>query len=182
MSLLESGAQVRLISPEATPKLKSLASEGKIDWVQKSYGPGDLSDSLLVIAATDDPTVNQEIYQEAKRRKVLLNVVDAPKYCTFIAPSIVRQGDITLAISTSGKSPALAYLDVIAKARQASNHPLAAYNVSGEYAMVKAAARNGWLDEERVTMEILTSIKRAGADIIVSYHAKDVARLLQQGK
>ena len=71
--------------------------------------------------------------------------------------------------------PALAYLDVIARARERFNHPLAAYNVSGEFSMVKAAAASGWLDEGRVTLELLTAIKRAGADIIISYHAKDVA-------
>ena len=74
--------------------------------------------------------------------------------------------------------PALAYLDVISKVRAMFNHPLAAYNVSGEYSMVKAAASRGWIDERRIVMEILTSIKRAGADIIVTYHAKDVARWL----
>jgi porphobilinogen synthase len=72
--------------------------------------------------------------------------------------------------------PALAYLDVIRRVRDAFDHPLAAYNVSGEYAMVKAAAQQGWLDEKRTTMEILTAIKRAGADIIITYHAKDFAR------
>ena len=77
--------------------------------------------------------------------------------------------------------PALAYLDVIARARERFDHPIAAYNVSGEYSMVKAAAGNGWLDEDRVVMEVLTAIKRAGADIIVSYHAKEVARLLNEG-
>ena len=71
--------------------------------------------------------------------------------------------------------PALAYLDVIRQARNAFNCPLAAYNVSGEYAMVKAAAKEGWLDERKVVFEILTAIKRAGADIIISYHAKDFA-------
>jgi porphobilinogen synthase len=74
--------------------------------------------------------------------------------------------------------PALAYLDVIAKARERFDVPLAAYNVSGEYAMVKAAAANGWVDERRVVLESLTSMRRAGADIIISYHAKDVARWL----
>ena len=76
--------------------------------------------------------------------------------------------------------PALPYLDILARARQAFNLPLAAYNVSGEYAMLKAAARNGWLDERRAAMEALTSIKRAGADIILTYHAKDAARWLQE--
>jgi porphobilinogen synthase len=73
--------------------------------------------------------------------------------------------------------PALSYLDIIRQTRdQFPQLPLAAYNVSGEYAMVKAAARNGWIDEERVTLEILTSIKRAGADLIITYHAKDAAQ------
>jgi porphobilinogen synthase len=74
--------------------------------------------------------------------------------------------------------PALSYLDIIGKVKQSYNLPLAAYNVSGEYSLVKAAAANGWIDEKAATLEILTSIKRAGADIIISYHAKDVAQWL----
>jgi len=74
--------------------------------------------------------------------------------------------------------PALAYLDVLSKVRAAFNHPLAAYNVSGEYSMVKAAAQNGWIDEKEVVLEILTAIKRAGADMIITYHAKEVSRWL----
>jgi len=76
--------------------------------------------------------------------------------------------------------PALAYLDVLARARQQFDLPLAAYNVSGEYAMIKAAAANGWLDEKRVVLEVLTAIKRAGADIVITYHAKDAARWLKE--
>jgi porphobilinogen synthase len=71
--------------------------------------------------------------------------------------------------------PALPYLDVIRRAKEETGFPLAAYNVSGEYAMVKAAAQNGWLDERRVTLEVLTAIRRAGADLILTYHAKDAA-------
>ena len=89
-----------------------------------------------------------------------------------IAQDIAEGADIIMV------KPALAYLDVIRRARDSFNYPLAAYNVSGEYAMVKAAARDGWLDERRVVMEILTAIKRAGADIIVTYHAKQVAMWL----
>jgi porphobilinogen synthase len=74
--------------------------------------------------------------------------------------------------------PALAYLDVISRVRAGFTHPLAAYNVSGEYSLIKAAARNGWIDEERTVTEVLTGIRRAGADIIITYHAKDVARWL----
>src|SRR5713226_4980797 len=75
--------------------------------------------------------------------------------------------------------PALAYLDVIRRVREHCNLPLAAYNVSGEFAMIKAAARNGWIDERRVTMEVLTGIRRAGADMIITYFAPDVAQWLK---
>jgi porphobilinogen synthase len=76
--------------------------------------------------------------------------------------------------------PALPYLDVIRAAKDATGFPMAAYNVSGEYAMVKAAAQNGWLDERRTTLEILTAIRRAGADQILTYHAKGAADWLAQ--
>ncbi|KKL94487.1 hypothetical protein LCGC14_1864230, partial [marine sediment metagenome] len=74
--------------------------------------------------------------------------------------------------------PALSYLDIISDVREQFDLPVAAYNVSGEFSLVKAAAKMGWVDEDRIVMEILTSIKRAGADIILTYHAKDAARLL----
>ena len=76
--------------------------------------------------------------------------------------------------------PALSYLDIISQVKQEFNMPVAAYNVSGEYSMVKAAAKLGWIDGERVMMEILTSIKRAGADMILTYHAKEAAKLLKR--
>ncbi len=89
----------------------------------------------------------------------------------------VRQGADILMVK-----PALAYLDVILRARQRFDLPLAAYNVSGEYSMVAAAGQAGWIDQRRATMEVLTAIKRAGADIIITYHALDVARWLAEGE
>lgn len=77
--------------------------------------------------------------------------------------------------------PALAYMDIIWRVKQATQVPVACYNVSGEYAMVKAAARNGWIDERRVVLETLTGFKRAGADLILTYHAKDAAAWLRAG-
>lgn len=76
--------------------------------------------------------------------------------------------------------PAMTYLDIVAKARQHINRPIAVYNVSGEYAMVKAAAQNGWIDEKRIVLESLLSMKRAGADIIITYHALDAAKWLTE--
>lgn len=77
--------------------------------------------------------------------------------------------------------PGLAYMDVVRAARENFDHPIAVYNVSGEYSMVKAAAERGWVDEKRIVYEILTGFKRAGADLILTYHAKDVARWIKEG-
>ena len=76
--------------------------------------------------------------------------------------------------------PALAYMDMIWRVKNEFGYPTAAYNVSGEYAMVKAAAANGWIDEKRVVLETLLGFKRAGADLILTYHAKDAARWLSE--
>jgi porphobilinogen synthase len=91
-----------------------------------------------------------------------------------IAADIAEGADIVMV------KPALPYLDVLARARDRYDVPFAAYNVSGEYAMLKAAVRAGWLDERRATLEALAGIKRAGADIIITYHAKEAARWLRE--
>ncbi|MDE0517537.1 MAG: porphobilinogen synthase, partial [Acidimicrobiaceae bacterium] len=91
-----------------------------------------------------------------------------------VAIDIEEQADIVMV------KPALAYLDVVRAVRDSTELPVAAYNVSGEYAMLKAAAAQGWIDEERVMMETLTGIRRAGADIVITYHAKEAARWLRQ--
>jgi hypothetical protein len=92
-----------------------------------------------------------------------------------IATDIAEGADVIII------KPALPYLDIVRRARDAHDIPLIAYNVSGEYAMVKAAAQMGWIDERRVTLEILTSIKRAGADRVITYHAKEASRLAARG-
>ena len=110
--------------------------------------------------------------QHGDRRGYQLDPPNAEQALREIEEDIEEGADIVMV------KPALAYLDVIARAREAFAHPIAAYNVSGEYAMVKAAAESEWLSERGAAMEILTAIKRAGADLIISYHAKDVARWL----
>lgn len=107
-SLLEAGACVTVISPEAAQEIQEAARRGQLEWQAREYQPGDLQGAFLGIAATNVRRVNQEIFLEAGRLGVLLNVVDDPPLCTFIAPSIVRRGQVTLAISTGGASPALA--------------------------------------------------------------------------
>jgi len=110
--------------------------------------------------------------QFGDRRGYQMDVANSREAMREIQMDIDEGADIIMV------KPALSYLDVISQAREAFSYPMAAYNVSGEYAMVKAATENEWIDGQRITMEILTSIKRAGADMIISYHAKEAARWL----
>lgn len=105
--LLRADARVTVISPQLCPRLLSLAAEGELEHLDRSYRYGDLMGASLVIAATDEPEVNQRVWQEAAALGLLINVVDDPDRCTFIAPSTVRRGPLVLAISTSGRCPAL---------------------------------------------------------------------------
>jgi porphobilinogen synthase len=106
------------------------------------------------------------------RRQYQMDPANAREALREVALDVEEGADIIMV------KPALAYLDVICRVRDAVELPIAAYNVSGEYSMVKAAGRNGWLDEKKVALEVLTAIKRAGADMILTYHAKDAARWL----
>lgn len=106
--LQSTGAQVTIVSPTVTPNLQAWAHRGDFQWQPREYQAGDMEGAFLSIAATNDRQVNHEIFQEAERLGVLINVVDGPEQCTFIAPAVVRRGQVTLAISTGGASPALA--------------------------------------------------------------------------
>lgn len=106
--LLEADAKVLIIAPEVTPVMQELAESGRVTWEQRTYRDGDLEGAAIAISATDSPEVNHQVWDEANRRGILINVVDDVPYCNFIAPALVRRGDITLAISTNGKMPALA--------------------------------------------------------------------------
>jgi precorrin-2 dehydrogenase/sirohydrochlorin ferrochelatase len=107
--LLACDGDVTLIAPDAIEPLRQLADEGSIRWEQRRYaGPEDLEGVFIVIAATADTEVNVEIFEDAERRAMLVNVVDVPPLCNFILPAIFRSGPIAIAISTAGASPALA--------------------------------------------------------------------------
>jgi len=106
------------------------------------------------------------------RRSHQMDPANAAEALREVEQDIAEGADIVLV------KPAVAYLDVIARVKDAFHYPTAAYHVSGEYAMLKAAARNGWIDEPRAMLETLTSIRRAGADIIITYYARDAARAL----
>jgi porphobilinogen synthase len=116
----------------------------------------------------------QSAPQFGDRRSYQMDPANAREALREVALDLEEGADMIMV------KPALPYLDIIQRIRERFDVPVAAYNVSGEYAMVKAAARNGWIDEQRVVLEILTGIQRAGAEIVLTYHAKDVTRWLKQ--
>jgi porphobilinogen synthase len=111
--------------------------------------------------------------QFGDRRSYQMDPANADEALREVELDIREGADIVMV------KPAMAYLDIVYRVKQKFGYPVAAYNVSGEYSMIKAAGRNGWIDEERIMMEVLFAIRRAGADMILSYFAKDVARLVR---
>ena len=107
-TLLECGAKVTVVSIDASEKLKKLSNSGLIRLKERAFQTDDLESVFLVVVATDDEDLNIKVHTAAERRRVLCNIADRPEACNFILPSIVSRGDLTIAISTSGKSPAFA--------------------------------------------------------------------------
>lgn len=107
-SLLEAGANVTVVAPHANEEIQRLASQNAIRLSARIFLPGDLEEIFLAIAATSDPEVNRLVFLESQQRGVLCNSVDDPPHCDFYFPSVVRRGDLQVAISTAGESPALA--------------------------------------------------------------------------
>lgn len=106
--LIESGARVKVVSPRLNNSIKSLGGQGDIEIEKRPFETGDLDGIFLAIAATSDKRINHQVAVESERRNILVNVVDTPSEGNFIVPSLIRQGELTIAISTGGKSPALA--------------------------------------------------------------------------
>jgi precorrin-2 dehydrogenase/sirohydrochlorin ferrochelatase len=107
-SLLRAGADVRVVAPQATERIREWAHAGKIRWAARKFRSSDFAGVFLVVAATSSPTLHSEIYRKARRRSVLCNVVDDPQNCDFYYGAVVRRGPLQIAISTGGLSPALA--------------------------------------------------------------------------
>lgn len=107
-TLLPTSLRLRVIAPKALPEIESLAAEGRIEWLPRTFDLSDLDRNFVVIAATDNPEVNATVYGECVRRGILVNSVDDPPHCDFYFGSIVRRGDLQIAISTAGESPAVA--------------------------------------------------------------------------
>ncbi|MFZ1986273.1 MAG: bifunctional precorrin-2 dehydrogenase/sirohydrochlorin ferrochelatase [Desulfatitalea sp.] len=107
-TLLDCRARVTVVSPEATEELAALARQGRIVWEQRAYRAGDQDGAFLVIGATDVEALNSRIHQDAEGAGRLCNIADQPERCNFVLPAIIQQGDLMIAVSTSGKSPAFA--------------------------------------------------------------------------
>jgi precorrin-2 dehydrogenase/sirohydrochlorin ferrochelatase len=107
-SLMEAGARVRVVAPQATPEVHSWALYTKIEWLDRRFRPDDLEGMFLVVAATSSAQLHRQIFEEATRRGVLCNIVDVPDLCDFYYPAVVQRGALQIAISTAGHSPALA--------------------------------------------------------------------------
>jgi len=107
-ALLESDALITVVAPTANPEIKQLAAEGKLRWLPREFHPHDLGGIFLAIAATSDAAVNRAVFLESQSRSILCNSVDDPPHCDFYFSAVVRRGDLQIAISTSGESPAVA--------------------------------------------------------------------------
>ncbi len=107
-SLLEAGARVKVVSPEAVDEVSIMQGEGLLQWERRGFELGDLEGCFLVIGATDNPEVNRQVFDAAERAGMLANIVDVPELCNFIVPSVMKRGDFQVAVSTGGASPVLA--------------------------------------------------------------------------
>jgi len=106
--LLSCGARVTVISPRAVSRIRAWSDAGKLVWRRRRFSPRDLEGAFLAIAATDSPSANEAVFRSCQARKVLCNSVDDPAHCDFFCPAVVRRGPLQIAISTGGRSPALA--------------------------------------------------------------------------
>ena len=155
--------------------------DGRVAGIRAALDESDLSDTAIMAYSAKYASAFYGPFREAAectpqfgdRKTYQMDPANAREALKEVALDIEEGADIVMV------KPALAYLDVIREVKDSTDLPVAAYNVSGEYSMVKAAAQNGWIDEQSVVMEILTSIKRAGADITITYHAKDAAGWLR---
>ena len=174
MALAQAEAGAEVVGP-------SDMMDGRVGYLRKALDGDGYAETLIMAYSAKFASGFYGPFREAAdsapqfgdRRGYQMDPPNAREAMREIEQDIAEGADMVMV------KPALAYLDLIRRARDRFDLPLAAYNVSGEYAMVKAAARNGWIDEQRITLEILTGIKRAGADVIITYFAPDACRWLQ---
>ncbi len=165
--LLECGASISMISPEVTPGIRARADAGDIRWEAREYADGDLKGAFLAIASTDDESVNRAVHDEASREGIVLNVVDRTALCSFIAPAVVRRGEVTVALSTGGASPALARkLRETLEKSQVLEYAALAGVLSSARAEIKRLGVNVHPDrwQECIDGELLAKVQAGGSD------------------
>lgn len=157
--------------------------DGRVGAIRQTLDQKGFTDTLIMAYSAKYASAMYGPFRDAAlsapsfgdRRSYQMDPANVREALREVAEDLSEGADLVMV------KPALAYLDVISRVRESCQAPVVAYNVSGEYSMVKAAARLGWLDERRTTMEILLAMKRAGADLVITYSAKDAARWLAQG-
>ena len=185
---VQNDATLELLAAEAVSHAKSGADiiapsdmmDGRVGAIRKALDDAGFAETPIMAYSAKFSSAFYGPFREAAesapqfgdRKSYQMDFGNSDEAMREIALDIQEGADIVMV------KPALSYLDLIRRTKDTFNMPIAAYNVSGEYSMVKAAAANGWLDGEKVMMEILTSIKRAGADVIITYFAKDAARII----
>jgi siroheme synthase-like protein len=190
--LLECGGEVTVVGPKSHPGLAKLSEEGAIHLVQRDYEAGDLKDAFLAVAGTNVKEINRRVADEAKKEGVLLNVVDDPEQSGYIVPSLFRRGDLTIAISTGGTSPALAR-KIRAKLEQEIGEEYASLlSLIGEVRSILKKKRylvspDAW--QEAIDLDSLTELVRTGqrerakADLLKRLEAcRDHREPSQEGK
>jgi len=181
---------LELLAKEAVSHAKSGADiiapsdmmDGRVGAIRKALDANGFSDTPIMAYSAKYSSGFYGPFREAAestpqfgdRKTYQMDFGNSDEAIREIALDIQEGADIVMV------KPALSYLDVIRRTKDSFNMPICAYNVSGEYSMIKAAAQNGWLDGEKVMMEVITSIKRAGADVIITYFAKEAAEVLQR--
>ncbi len=158
--------------------------DGQVYAIREALDDSGYSDTIIMAYSAKSASAFYSPFREAAestpqtgdRRSYQMDYSNPDEAMREIELDIEEGADIIMV------KPALAYLDLISRAKSLFGYPTAAYNVSGEYALVKAAAEKGWIDEKRTVLEILTAIRRAGADMIITYHAKDAAKWLREDK
>lgn len=177
--LLETGARIRVVALEATPTVREWARSGRIELELRAFANHDLEGAFLVVAATTSPTLNERIYREAQNLGVLCNVVDVPDLCDFFYPSVLRRGDLQIAVSTAGQSPSLAQ-----KIRQQLEKQFGPGYTAwvAELGETRKLILASGLDKER-KLDLLHSLaSREAAEKALAEHGALLAELAAQGE
>ena len=171
LELIEYGASITLVSPSINEGIKLLVDNRSINYIQDRYDKAYVENAYIVVASTNDCKANNQIFKDCSERKILVNVVDDPKNCSFIVPSKIRRGDLTIAISTNGKSPTLSRSIREELEKKYDEHYETFLNILGDVreeviAKVKDSAKKKEIFTAIIKEDYLTKLKLFGEDIV----------------